>query len=898
MNADRYEHVKRVFLEACELEPERAAAYLDEACAGDPALREEVESLLAHHVSETIVDRRTGSPAQQPERFAPGVVLAGRYRIMGPLGRGGMGDVYRADDLKLDQPVALKFLSQLRAKDPLWLYRYGAEVRLARKVTHPNVVRVYDLVESDGEVFISMEYVDGEDLGGLLRRVGPLTSSKVVQIARQLCGGLGAAHDQGVLHRDLKPANILIDSRGQARIADFGIAELAARAENCPLAGTPEYMAPELFAGTAPSVRSDLFALGAVLYELSAGKGPFGGRPVGQWDWNTAIQRPFPAANDAERALESVILQCLERDPQRRPASAYMVAAPLLGGDPLAMALAAGETPSPSMIAAAGAGMGLRPRAAAVCLGVALVALTLIVRLAERTLFLSQTGLLKAPPVLLDKAEEILQQLGYDDAGRPTSQGFVLGDGGLKPGPPGRAVYFWRHVGRNAFSMPAFLGEATAGQPWRGETGAVDVRLDGRGRLVEFVAAPETALTPGPRPPINWAPLFELAGLILEKFVATRPIRGPPTYADQLLAWEGADPSDPQTPVRVEAASLSGRIVHFAVLPTWWQPTGPGRSPGAEQALSARTPSVRWALQLTAILLGGALAWRNVRRGRVDHVGAGRLAAFVFLLGLIDWWLGERHAANFAEEIAALYLWVARAVFTAAVAWACYVAVEPYVRRFWPQALVAWSMLLRGRFRDPRVGRDLLVGGMCGLLLVLALQADVLLPGWLGLPAGTPKLPGPIYDLTALLSLRYRLGILVTILLGDVTLGLIILLLMLLVRIAVRPPWLARCVAWAALTGLLVLTAGDNLTFPWLTSAALMLLLMVLFLRAGLVAGIAALVFSSLLLTSPLTCDLRAWYAPLSTFTLSLAVLLLVYGFSIARAGAPWISRLPPHAAS
>ena len=894
MNADRYEQVKRVFLEACGLEPQQAAAFLDKACKGDRALREEVESLLAHHVPETIVDRPPASPAQQRERFAPGVVLAGRYRIMGPLGRGGMGDVYRADDLKLGQPVALKFLSQLRAKDPLWLHRYSAEVRLARRVTHPNVVRVYDLVESDGEVFISMEYVDGEDLGGLLRRVGPMTSNKVVQIARQLCGGLGAAHDQGVLHRDLKPANVLIDSRGQARIADFGIAELAARAENCPLAGTPEYMAPELFAGIAPSVRSDLFALGVVLYELSTGKGPFGGRPVDQWDWNTAIERPFPAANDVERALESVMVQSLERDPQRRPASAYLVAAPLLGGDPLALALAAGETPSPSMIAAAGAGVGLRPHAAAVWLGVALAALTLIVRLAERTLFLSQTGLVKAPAVLLDKAEEVLQQLGYDDAGRPTSQGFALGDSGLKPAPPGRAVYFWRHVGPSAFPIPTFLGETAAGQPRRAETGAVDVRLDGRGRLVEFVAAPETALTPNARPPIHWAPLFELAGLTLEKFVAARPIRGPPTYADQLLAWEGADPSDLQTFVRVEGAALGGRVVHFAVLPRW-RPAG---SPAAEQALSARTPSVRWAMQLTAILLGGALAWRNVRRGRVDHVGAGRLAAFVFLLGLIDWWLGEQHAANFMEEIAALYLWVARAVFTAAVAWACYVAVEPYVRRFWPQALVAWSMLLRGRFRDPRVGRDLLVGGVCGLLLVLALQADVLLPGWLGLPAGTPKLPGPIYDLTAVLSLRYRLGILVTILLGDVTLGLIVLLLMLLVRIAVRPPWLANCVAWAALTALLVLTTGDNLSFPWLTSATLMLMLMVLFLRAGLAAGIAALVFSSLLLTSPITFDLRAWNAPLSTFTLSLAVLLLMYGFSFSRAGAPWISRLPPHAAS
>ena len=123
--------------------------------------------------------------------------------------------------------------------------RYRSEVRLARKVTHPNVLRVYDISEAEGEVFISMEYVDGEDLASLLRRVGRLTGDKAIQVARQLCAGLGAAHDQGVLHRDLKPANIMIDGRGQVRIADFGIAALARQAdESRVLAGTPAFMAP------------------------------------------------------------------------------------------------------------------------------------------------------------------------------------------------------------------------------------------------------------------------------------------------------------------------------------------------------------------------------------------------------------------------------------------------------------------------------------------------------------------------------------------------------------------------------------------------------------------------------------------------------------------------------
>jgi serine/threonine-protein kinase len=159
-------------------------------------------------------------------RFIPGTVLVKRYRIIGLLGRGGMGEVYRADDLKLGQPVALKFLPRGLEKDEGRLQRFLNEVRMALKVSHPNVCRVYDISEFEGQHFISMEYVDGEDLASLLRRIGRLPKDKAIQAARQVCAGLAAAHDQGVLHRDLKPANVMIDGRGQVKIADFGLAGL------------------------------------------------------------------------------------------------------------------------------------------------------------------------------------------------------------------------------------------------------------------------------------------------------------------------------------------------------------------------------------------------------------------------------------------------------------------------------------------------------------------------------------------------------------------------------------------------------------------------------------------------------------------------------------------------
>ncbi len=209
-------------------------------------------------------------------RFAAGTVLAARYQIIGLLGKGGMGEVYRANDLTLDQPVALKFLPESMASDAAMLARFHNEVRIARQVSHPNVCRVYDLGEVDGRPYLSMEYIDGEDLGSLLRRIGRLPSDKALEFARRICAGLAAAHDKGVLHRDLKPSNIMIDSQGRVFITDFGLAAVTGELrETQAREGTPAYMAPEQLAGSEVTTRSDIYALGLVLYEMFAGKRPF-----------------------------------------------------------------------------------------------------------------------------------------------------------------------------------------------------------------------------------------------------------------------------------------------------------------------------------------------------------------------------------------------------------------------------------------------------------------------------------------------------------------------------------------------------------------------------------------------------------------------------------------------
>src|ERR1700745_3863645 len=203
----------------------------------------------------------SSSAAEDEGRFAPGALLGGRYRISGLLGRGGMGEVYRATDLALGQAVALKFLPQEAAGNPRLLERFHGEVRVARLVSHPNVCRVFDIGEIEGTPFISMEYVDGEDLASLLTRIGRLPSDKAIETARKLCAGLAAAHDRGVIHRDLKPQNIMMNKRGDVVIMDFGLAAIADQISGAEVRnGTPAYMAPEQLKGTGVTARSDIYS--------------------------------------------------------------------------------------------------------------------------------------------------------------------------------------------------------------------------------------------------------------------------------------------------------------------------------------------------------------------------------------------------------------------------------------------------------------------------------------------------------------------------------------------------------------------------------------------------------------------------------------------------------------
>ena len=227
-----------------------------------------------------------------------------------------------------------------------------------------------------------MELVDGENLASLLRRIGRLPPDKALEIARQLCAGLAAAHEKGVLHRDLKPANVMLDGQGNVRITDFGLAGLAESLRHGDVrSGTPCYMSPEQLQGREVTVSSDIYSLGLVLYELYTGRRAFEGKSLAEYTGKHRDERPIePSALVAglDPAVERAILSCLEKEPRRRPSSPHVVAAMLTGRDPLEAALAAGETPSPEIVAAAGETHGLPPALAWGLLGLTLIGLALV----------------------------------------------------------------------------------------------------------------------------------------------------------------------------------------------------------------------------------------------------------------------------------------------------------------------------------------------------------------------------------------------------------------------------------------------------------------------------------------------------------------------------------------
>ncbi|HVQ40580.1 MAG TPA: serine/threonine-protein kinase, partial [Vicinamibacterales bacterium] len=603
----------------------------------------------------------TASDSINHGRFAPGAVLDDRYRIIGLLGRGGMGEVYRADDLRLGQPVALKFLPENLRSDPTRLAQFHNEVRTARQVSHPNVCRVYDIGESGGLLYLSMEYVDGEDLATSLRRIGRFSEDKALDISRQLCAGLAAAHQRGVIHRDLKPANVMLDDAGHVRVMDFGLAALG-HVEDVR-AGTPAYMAPEQLLGREVTARSDIFALGLVIYELFTGRRAFNATTIAELQTqhqSRSITAPSTMVSALDPAIERAILRCLEPDPGQRPSSALAVSAALPGGDPLAAALAAGETPSPEMVAAAGEGAGLRARVAWPVFIAVLAGTAVTFAMALRTSPLDRMRPEYNADVLAQKARDALAQLGQPPRGADYAHAFVWNSDLTKyiqetdkPSPKWNDVLsqspspleFWYRQSGDALTGLAFHtdlltpGIVDREDPPPIDSGMSRVELDHRGRLTFFEAIPpQRAETPTRAAAVDWNPLFTLAGLDPSKFQAAEPLWNWLAGADTRVAWTGTWP-DSGRPLRIEAAALGGRPVGFMLAGPWRKPW---RMPPASPTRVNATVVVLFALAIGIIIGAGLLAHRNLRAGRGDSQGAARLATCMTSV-LLALWLCQVH---------------------------------------------------------------------------------------------------------------------------------------------------------------------------------------------------------------------------------------------------------------
>jgi Protein kinase domain len=839
----------------------------------------------------------TSSDSISHGRLAPGTILDGRYRIIAMLGKGGMGEVYRADDLRLGQPVALKFLPDGLKNDPIRLAQFHNEVRTARQVSHPNICRVYDIGEVEGHLFLSMEYVDGEDLAASLRRIGRFPEDRATDLARQLCAGLAAAHDRGVLHRDLKPANVMLDSAGRVRLMDFGLAAIGAVEDI--RSGSPAYMAPEQLLGREVTARSDIYALGLVLYELFTGRRAFVATTIAELverQQNGTVTAPSTIVTALDPAIERAILRCLDPDPARRPASALAVSAALPGGDPLAAALAAGETPSPEMVAAAGEGARLTWRVAIPVFLIALAGIAAVYAIALRQ---STTEYLRPsypPEVLAQKARDAIRALGYTDPPGDEAQGFMWDQPYIeyvrttdKPAPRWKDVLltrpspltFWYRRSNTPMTGVMFHSDLlTPGivhtdDPPPIESGMLQLNLDHNARVIYLEAIPSQIETaPAAAAPLNWAPLFELAGLDAATLQPAAPQWTWLATSDTRAAWTGTWPGSSR-PLRVEAAALRGRPVAFIATGPWAKPWRTADASSTSDVISALILMV-----IAIAVIAGAylLASRNLRQGHGDRDGARRLAVWTTAV-LLALWACQVHVAPSLGFLAMFLLALVTSVFNGLLVWTIYVALEPFVRRHWPQTLVSMTTALARRINDPVVGRDVLFGVLLGVSwLVVIAGVDM----W----AGQEILRTNSGPLELLAGLRSTIGVALSEVPYAVRNALFYFFLLFILRMLLRRSWAAG-VTFTLLFALLGALDAHPIVSS-LTSAAYFSLAAFAVLQWGLVSLIVGVFVTGVLADVMATTQLSAWYFPYTLTLVGIPIALAAWAFYTATGKRTW----------
>jgi serine/threonine-protein kinase len=819
-------------------------------------------------------------------RFLPGTLVVGRYRIVGLLGRGGMGEVYRATDLMLAQPVALKFLPEDAAANERLLERFHSEVRIARQVSHPNVCRVYDIGEADGHPFISMEYIDGEDLASLLQRIGRLPPDKALEIARKLCAGLAAAHERGIIHRDLKPHNVMLNKRGEVVIMDFGLAAVADELEGAEARnGTPAYMAPEQLRGDSVTAKSDLYALGLIIYELFTGKRAYEGETLAELMKAQETVRPVSMSSvvsDLDPAVERVVLRCLNTDPAQRPATALAVAAALPGGDPLAAALAAGETPSPELVAASGETQGFKLQYALPCLVFVLAVILVFPFYVQQNSMLPLSGADLPPEVLAQRARDAAAELGYP--ARPADWHYwfwvalemdqYFTDRGLKNW---RRIFAAESPVRFTYRQsPRFLSASPDGYVgWKNPPtdlpGMISVILEGRGRLREFEAVPPRFDPDGGSPAqLDPAVLFRLAGLDFAQFHETAPGYAPPIAFDARRAWTGPYPGLEGVNVTIELATWRGKPTSFFMRWPWTKPPATSEPPVRTRDLAFEI--FEYVLLAGGLLFAALMARRNIRAGRGDRRGAWRIAVVSFCLYAVAVFSGM-HFIPSLDMVSYLFENLSGALAMSAVLWMAYIALEPAVRARWPHSPITWNRLLNGQLGDSRLGSHVLVGAALGMAILVVVSWSFYMNERRG---AAPEASG----FNVLLGIRALIGTHANTVAQALQAGLAAFFLLCGLRAVARRDWLAALAAALLLT----LAEGNvrhspNLVVDIPLFVALYFALTYSLLRMGLVTMVVALYCvntASRIVAGP---EYTSWYNYIAGVQVTAIGAVAIYGF-------------------
>jgi serine/threonine-protein kinase len=612
------------------------------------------------------------------------------------------------------------------------------------------------------------------------------------------------------------------------------------------------------------------------MYELFSGRQPFPPNKGLEQNPQTPT-RLTSIISGFDPAIDRVIHRCLQTNPDARP-SAAEVAAALPGGDPLRAAMQAGETPSPDTVAASGGSPAVSPAVSfgllvAVLIGIALSAI--VGRYADA---LNAIHGSKPPEALAERARELITRLGYDENAADSAWWLDVNRSATIPlsrESPAREQFFYRQssepmVPGNLFS------EVDISHPAADVPGMISVVLDGRGRLREFSAVPSAVTTHAVREP-DWSSLLAEAGIAGAEATTENGSMLPPVPFDVRRDWRATESGQTSA---ITAAAYNGRVVYFRAASSDALPNRRKLGSG----LGAFSDAMFVVAAAFCGIGGWFLARRNMRRGRGDRKGASRVALFIFAGEFVGWALGAHYVSNALEDYWAFVAGCGDALYMAGFMWILYMAIEPYMRRRWPEMLISWTRVLAGKVYDARVGRDAIFGALGGAAMAIIQNGVNALPVWFHVTDVQPIRPThltlgtPIEMLAALgyfsdLSVQWALAT------GAF---------LVVARFLMRRDWLAVVASGVSL-GMVVL-AAENLLIAIPAALLCAVIVYTLLFRFGLLSVAVTLFFYFVLRRWPITFDFSQWFLWRSLFSLSVLLAIALFAWRAMNIGRPILS--------